>query len=183
MQARSVACVKTCTLQPTLCATSPLALRSPCCVTSRRRYTATHASSAATANSGSDSQQRNTLRVRAPNDDAPANPLEVDVQAPAGARVFTVSLKKPLGLVLTERCGRIEVESVAAGGHAAAAGVAAGDELLATTARAQGGQAIRGQLVLLPAGGQAFKTVAAAIKSNTCSQCLIHLVLARPAAA
>lgn len=137
---------------------------------------------------------------------------------------------------------------MAAGGHAAAAGVAPGDELLATTARAQvcnahtcvgrdgrclkpapaaaalptprlpstpllphglhccrtaccphcctsstaalpptpillpplpplpplplqgGGASVRGQLVLLPAGGQQFNTVAAAIRSNTCSQ-------------
>ncbi|PNW71836.1 hypothetical protein CHLRE_16g690300v5 [Chlamydomonas reinhardtii] len=145
-----------------------------------RRHIAANVQSAAATSSGS---ARNTLQVSAPNDDTGGR-LAVDVQAPAGARVFTVSLKKPLGLVLTERGGRIEVESVAAGGHAAAAGVAPGDELLATTARAQGGGAsVRGQLVLLPAGGQQFNTVAAAIRSNTCSQCLIHLVLARPEAA
>lgn len=35
------------------------------------------------------------------------------------------------------------------------------------------------QLVLLPTAGQSFKTVAAALRSNTCSQCLITLVLQR----
>ncbi len=36
--------------------------------------------------------------------------------------------------------------------------------------------------VLIAAQGESFSTVTAAIRSNTCSQCLVHLVLERPAA-
>ncbi|GIL74453.1 hypothetical protein Vretimale_2137 [Volvox reticuliferus] len=83
----------------------------------------------------------------------------------------------------TERGGSIVVESITPGGHASAAGIVAGDVLLATSARAQvdtGNGALRGQLVLLSTAGEKFSTVAAAIRSNTCSQCNVHLVLERP---
>jgi hypothetical protein len=39
------------------------------------------------------------------------------------------------------------------------------------------------QVVLVKTAGQSFKTVAAALRSNTCAQCNIHLVLQRDAAA
>ncbi|GIL48542.1 hypothetical protein Vafri_5043 [Volvox africanus] len=82
-----------------------------------------------------------------------------------------------------EHGGAIVVESVTPGGHAGAAGIVAGDVLLATSARAQldrGKGALRGQLVLLSTAGEKFSTVAAAIRSNTCSQCNVHLVFGRP---
>ncbi|PNH10328.1 hypothetical protein TSOC_002973 [Tetrabaena socialis] len=118
------------------------------------------------------------ILVTAPNDDT-GGLLEAEVLASPGSRVFSVSIKKPLGLTLAESGGRIVVESVTGGGHAASAGVAAGDALLATGARAQVGGGKDAQPVLLPTGGQRFSTVSAAIRSNTCSQCLVHLVFER----
>ncbi|KXZ43290.1 hypothetical protein GPECTOR_95g679 [Gonium pectorale] len=81
-------------------------------------------------------QDLRPVRATAPNDDT-GGLLEAEVLARPGSRVFTASVKKPLGLVLAEKGGRIVVESVSPGGHAAAAGIAAGDVLLATGARAQ----------------------------------------------
>ncbi|GIL74452.1 hypothetical protein Vretimale_2137 [Volvox reticuliferus] len=131
---------------------------------------------------GSTHQQLKPVRVYAPNDDI-GGQLDAEVLTSPGSHVFTVSLKKPFGLVLTERGGSIVVESITPGGHASAAGIVAGDVLLATSARAQvdtGNGALRGQLVLLSTAGEKFSTVAAAIRSNTCSQCNVHLVLERP---
>ncbi len=42
------------------------------------------------------------MRVSAPNDDT-GGQLEAEVLIASGSRVFTVSLKKPLGLVLAGR--------------------------------------------------------------------------------
>ncbi|GLC51945.1 hypothetical protein PLESTB_000565600 [Pleodorina starrii] len=126
-------------------------------------------------------QQLQPVRAFAPNDDT-GGQLETEVLAVPGSRVFTISLQKPLGLVLAERAERVVVESVNAGGHAAAAGVAAGDVLLATSARPQVDTSkgtLRGQLILLATAGEKFSTVTAAIRSNTCSQCSVHLVLER----
>lgn len=116
--------------------------------------------------------------------------LQGDFTALPGYTIFTASLKKPLGFVLSERgqgagtTGRIFIESVTPGGSAEAAGVRPGDVLLATGARAQsdrpGAGAAPGKLVLFMTDGESFKTVSAAIKSNLCSQCDVHLVFARP---
>lgn len=48
---------------------------------------------------------------------------------------------------------------------------------------AQAGSGGTTQVVLLTTAGQSFKTVSAALRSNTCAQCNIHLVLQRSPAA
>ncbi|KAG2499565.1 hypothetical protein HYH03_002510 [Edaphochlamys debaryana] len=123
------------------------------------------------------------LRAVVPNDDS-GGTLAADVWVTPGSQTFLVSLPKPLGLVLTEHQGRIKVESVAANGSAAKAGIKAGDYLLAVTARAgaePGRTALKDPLVLVATAGLGFNTVAAAIRSNTCSACRVHLVLERGA--
>lgn len=119
-----------------------------------------------------------------PNPQGPGYPtFQVQLQLAPGAEAYQVSLKKPLGLTLTEKSGSVLVDEVVPGGHAAQAGVQAGDVLLATTARPQAGSDGTTQVVLLTTAGQSFKTVSAALRSNTCAQCNIHLVLQRSPAA
>lgn len=107
-------------------------------------------------------------------------PYPITVQVPSGAELYQVALKKPLGFTLAEKPGvGIVVDELQSGGHAQQGGIAVGDVLLAVTARAQEPGSSSLKLVLLPTQGQSFKTVAAGLRSNTCAQCAIVLLLQR----
>eukprot|EP00898_Chlorokybus_atmophyticus_P002576 jgi/Chlat1/3319/Chrsp22S03414 len=95
---------------------------------------------------------------------------------PAGCSRFSVTLKRPLGLILEEdKAGNIFVGEVQKGGNAEAEGsVTVGDQLIATSAvvytKAQryGEVNVRGgeQVVRLNVRGEDFKTVMAAIGTH-----------------
>ncbi|KAG2431687.1 hypothetical protein HYH02_013264 [Chlamydomonas schloesseri] len=98
-------------------------------------------------------------------------------QIPLGCARYSVSLKKPLGVVLEQdvKSGNIFVVEVKAGGSAALDGrVKVGDQLIATsgviytTESDYGGAMVKGgqQLVRLRVAGETFKTVSAAIGSH-----------------
>ncbi|KAK9811272.1 hypothetical protein WJX72_000996 [[Myrmecia] bisecta] len=107
-----------------------------------------------------------------------------------GSQLYTVSLSKPLGLVLAEQGKKVIVEKIADKGAAAKTDIQVGDVVRGTTARAKNTtqqtamasearmkQGLLGGLVLLNADGESFDTVMAAIDSSRCSQCDITLVL------
>jgi C-terminal processing protease CtpA/Prc len=98
-------------------------------------------------------------------------------QVPAGCSRYTVSLGKPLGLVLEERkaTGSIVVAEIVPGGNAEKSGVISiGDQLIATsgytrtTEQMYGDIAVRGgeQIIRLQVRGESFDTVLAAISSH-----------------
>jgi len=109
-----------------------------------------------------------------PDPSGPAGPAAAAAAGP-GQR-YTVTLKRPLGLVLEEITpGRIVVSEIIPGGNADKSGqVRVGDELVATSAlvyttRQQYGEvAVRGgeEIVRLAVRGESFKTVMAAISTN-----------------
>lgn len=83
--------------------------------------------------------------------------------------------------------GRIFVEEVTEGGNAEAAGVEAGDVVVAVTARDQEEankkertrEALFGRLVLFQTADETFDTLMRAIRSNKCSQCDVQVVVER----
>ncbi|KAG2439932.1 hypothetical protein HXX76_004051 [Chlamydomonas incerta] len=98
-------------------------------------------------------------------------------QVPIGCARYSVSLKKPLGVVLEQdvKSGNIFVVELKAGGSAALDGrIKVGDQLLATSGviytseSDYGGAMVKGgqQLVRLRVQGETFKTVSAAIGSH-----------------
>ncbi len=98
-------------------------------------------------------------------------------QVPAGCSRYSVSLGKPLGLVLEENksTGTIVVAEIVPGGNAEKSGViTVGDQLIATsgytrtTEQMYGEIAVRGgeQIIRLPVRGESFDTVLAAISSH-----------------
>ncbi|KAG2495368.1 hypothetical protein HYH03_006636 [Edaphochlamys debaryana] len=98
-------------------------------------------------------------------------------QVPIGCARYTVSLKKPLGIVLEQdaKSGNIFVVEVKAGGSAALDGrVRVGDQLIATTGvtysreEDYNGATVRQgqQVVRMRVMGESFKTVSAAIGSH-----------------
>lgn len=121
--------------------------------------------------------------------------LACDISVDTESEVFTVALGKPLGLILAEKDNAIIVEDVVAGGNASRSdvGIMPGDRVKAVTGRILGEkerrvdvlgtgrtkEGIFGQAVLMATDGQTFDSVMAAIGSNRCSQCEIHLVLER----
>ena len=54
-----------------------------------------------------------------------------------GKELYTVSLKKPLGLTLAEQGGKVVVEALAEGSNGGSAGVQIGDIVRGTTARSK----------------------------------------------
>eukprot|EP00198_Chlamydomonas_reinhardtii_P006418 XP_001695754.1 predicted protein [Chlamydomonas reinhardtii] len=96
---------------------------------------------------------------------------------PIGCARYSVSLKKPLGMVLEQdvKSGNIFVVEVKAGGSAALDGrIKMGDQLIATSGviytseSDYGGATVKGgqKLVRLRVQGETFKTVSAAIGSH-----------------
>lgn len=101
-------------------------------------------------------------------------------EIPPGCSRYTVTLNKPLGLVLEEskELGTIVVGEVLEGGNAAASGeISAGDILIATsgycrtTEQVYNDIVVRGgeQIVRLTVRGESFDTVMAAITSHPAS--------------
>lgn len=122
---------------------------------------------------------RSTVQIDIPGEFG--DNLSAQVAVCAGTKLVQVSLKKPLGIIFADKAGKIVVDELVPGGHAAASGnVQLGDELRLTTARIQGAPNATGKQILFSAQGETFDTVIAAIQSNTCSQCPITLVLERP---
>lgn len=98
-------------------------------------------------------------------------------QIPSGCSRYSVSLGKPLGLVLEENksTGTIVVAEIVPGGNAEKSGaISVGDQLIATsgytrtTEQTYNEITVRGgeQLVRLPVRGESFDTVLAAISSH-----------------
>jgi C-terminal processing protease CtpA/Prc len=98
-------------------------------------------------------------------------------QIPTGCSRYSVSLGKPLGLILEERksTGTIVVAEIVPGGNAEKSGViTVGDQLIATsgytrtTEQMYGDITVKGgeQIVRLPVRGESFDTVLAAISSH-----------------
>lgn len=109
------------------------------------------------------------------------------------SKLFTVTLRKPLGLTLKDEDGKVVVDTVADGGNGAFAEVKVGDIVRGSTARsknvvkedvtsvdAKNKQEFLGGLVLLKADGEDFDTVLAGIQSSKLAGCDVILVLERP---
>mmetsp|Transcript_2526 Transcript_2526/g.6492 ORF Transcript_2526/g.6492 Transcript_2526/m.6492 type:complete len:174 (-) Transcript_2526:201-722(-) len=109
--------------------------------------------------------------------------LEARITAPLKGDIYQAVMKKPLGLTLAEQGGRVVVETTVHAGSADKAGVKPGDILHAVTARIkcgpEGSKATTEDLILFQTAGESFKTVAAAVRSNTCAQCRVIMVLER----
>ncbi|KAH7620200.1 hypothetical protein NADE_002830 [Nannochloris sp. 'desiccata'] len=111
------------------------------------------------------------------NQSAPSVAEQSIDQIPTGCSRYSVSLGKPLGLVLEERksTGTIIVAEIVPGGNAERSGViSVGDQLIATSGYTRNTEQIynditvRGgeQIIRLPVRGESFDTVLAAISSH-----------------
>lgn len=116
--------------------------------------------------------------------------------ASPGATLYSVSLKKPLGIVFEERGADVVVAEVVPGGSAdlgripgrmgseslEGGRVAVGDVLRGTSAvPLRESQSPVPMVGFMATRGESWRTVMAAIASNTCRNCPVVLVLERPA--
>ncbi|KAK9840134.1 hypothetical protein WJX74_003945 [Apatococcus lobatus] len=135
---------------------------------------------------------RGSVQISVPSDEG-MDDLSETFNVPEGSELKAYFMKRPLGVTMVEKSGKVVVDHVMDGGHGDKAGIKVGDVLRATTARTKNMQrqgmarstnaankaSVFGELVLLRADGEDFNTVMAGIQSSKCGQCDVAVVLER----